>query len=105
MPRSTLVELDLARQVRDLARQFGWLHVHFRPAKTERGWRTPFSGDAGFPDMVLARRGRVVFVELKRDGRKPEPEQVRWLDHLGAGAAEAYVWTPSDFDRIVEVLR
>ncbi len=109
-----LTELDLARQIRDLARVTGWLHVHFRPAKTKQGWRTAFSGDPGFPDMVLARRGRVIFAELKMDGKKARPEQDRWLLELDPGnirgnrelrGVEAYVWTPADFDSIVETLR
>ena len=102
---ASLTELDLARQIRDLARQFGWLHVHFRPAKTAHGWRTPVSGDYGFPDVVLARDGRVIFAELKRDGQKARPEQLAWLEQLGGGACEAYLWTPSDFEQIVELLR
>lgn len=111
MARSKLTELDLARQIRDAARALGWRHIHFRPAMTSKGYRTPFSGDAGFPDMVLARRGRVIFAELKRDGEHPRSEQLAWLeaidpaDELERVGPEAYVWHPSDFERIVELLR
>lgn len=48
------------------ARINGWTCAHFRPARTEHGWRTAVQADgAGFPDWVLVRE-RVIFVELKR---------------------------------------
>ncbi len=38
-------------------RLYHWRIAHFRPAKTEKGWRTPMTGDVGFPDLVIARWG------------------------------------------------
>jgi hypothetical protein len=43
-------EADLLAQVTELAELYGWQWVHFRPARTVHGWRTPVSGplrDAG----------------------------------------------------------
>ena len=60
-----LTELDLARRVRELARQFGWLPVHFRPAQTVHGWCTPSSGDAGFPDGDSEYRSERVRCQLE----------------------------------------
>jgi hypothetical protein len=95
-------------QVTGMAEILGWSWAHFRPARTAHGWRTPVSGPigAGFPDLVLvrARDRRIVFAELKRETGKPDPAQAHALDLLGE-CAEAYVWRPSDFDRIAEVLR
>jgi hypothetical protein len=45
---------------------YGWRAAHFRPARTAKGWRTPVAADgAGFPDLVLVRRTRIVAAELK----------------------------------------
>jgi hypothetical protein len=102
----TVTEAEFMAQVIELAGVFGWESAHFRPALTSRGWRTPVQGSMGkgFPDLILARRDRILFAELKRDGAKVTPEQDRVLDLLGA-AAKVYVWRPADFDSIAEVLR
>ncbi len=83
---------------------------------------------AGFPDLVLLRGVRLIFAELKADGKYPTPAQREWLDELrGVGEAvdgavgraqvvvvddpdtpepsvEAYVWRPKDWDEIERVL-
>lgn len=66
-----MTEAELQRLVTDLATALGWKWVHFRPGRTERGWRTPVEGPlgAGWPDLVLVRTGasirELLFVELK----------------------------------------
>ena len=63
-----MLEDDWQRQVVDLARLRGWRVAHFRPARTERGWRTPVEADgAGFPDLLLVRGAQLLAVELKTD--------------------------------------
>jgi hypothetical protein len=129
-----LQRLIVGRKPPGLAVIYGWLHVHFRPAKTERGWRTPGSGEllAGWPDLTLVhvRKRRLIFAELKRELLDdPSPDQVFVLDVLrsletvgerplleavnGALRAtvvpriEVHVWRPSDLTegRIEAVLR
>ena len=76
-------ERDFQRAVIDLARLCGWRVHHTRPTLTRAGeWRTPIQGDAGFPDLVLCRAGRVIFAELERVGARPIPQQQGWLDAL-----------------------
>jgi len=102
----TITEAEFQQQVTDLAALLGWSWGHFRPAKTQRGWRVPVSGPLGkgWPDLVLVRDDRLVFVELKRSGKlAPSPDQAAVLTLLG-GAAEAYVWTPDDIDEIALTL-
>jgi len=112
-------ESQLQTAVIDTAHLLGFLVAHFRPAETKKGWRTPVQADGkGFPDLVLVRPPRLLFVELKAKGKKPTPEQEDWLqclrgvsDYMGQSgkrtAVEVYVWDPSDWQRglIEEVLR
>lgn len=89
-----MTEDELLRNVIDLCRLLH-LHVHHcRPARTERGWRTPIQGHAGFPDVVIAGRGGVLFRELKNDTEKPTDAQVAWLMALGVGSG---IWRPADW--------
>jgi hypothetical protein len=101
-------ETQFAAQVYDLATLRGWLFVHFRPARTAHGWRTPVEGTlgAGFPDLILAqpRTGRLLFVELKSDKGRLSPSQGEVHAILRAAGADVRVWRPSDFDAIAEDL-
>ena len=38
--------------------------------------------EPGFPDLVLVRRGRIIFAELKRRGGQLTGAQGRWLNEL-----------------------
>ena len=95
-------EADWTRTVTDIATLYGWIWAHFRPAQTAKGWRTPMSGHTGFPDLVLARDGDVLLVELKQDGKYPRPDQRLWLAHLGPHGC---VWRPADLDTVTARLR
>ena len=97
-----MTEAQFTQRVIDAARLYSWLVTHFRPARTERGWRTPLQGDSGFPDLVLARRGVVLVPELKVGHNKPRPDQVSWGVALGGCYR---LWYPEDWPAIVEELR
>jgi len=105
-PHIELSENDFMRQVTDLAAILGWQWVHFRPGQTTHGWRTPVQGPlgAGWPDLVLVRRDRILFVELKVKGRKVRPEQEVVLGIL-RGVGEVHAWWPQDFPEIETALR
>lgn len=98
-------EASFQKAVIDLARLNGWIVAHFRPAQNSRGeWRTPVAADGkGFPDLVLVRE-RVLFRELKTDRGRLSQEQWSWIAQLGDAGADAGVWMPRDWDRIVEEL-
>jgi hypothetical protein len=102
---------ELQVLVVELATIYGWSWVHFRPARTERGWRTPVEGPLGkgWPDLVLIRErdGRIVFAELKREqGDDLSADQYFVLEYLRAAGQEVHVWRPSDFTegRVGDVL-
>ena len=121
MTRLRESEADFQQAVIDAARYCGWLCSHFRPARTEKGWRTPVAADGmGFPDLVLV-RDRVLFVELKTDTGKLSAEQAIWRSMIEAALSswlyscaqgdvfevlpfEHFVWRPRDWTQIREVL-
>ena len=117
-----MTELEFQKQVTDLAEILGWSWVHFRPAQTSKGWRTPVSGPlgAGWPDLVLVRvkDKRLVFAELKGEKGRVSADQAAVLAALGSLAhpfpgtplsvfttVSAFLWRPADFDEIVKVLQ
>ena len=88
-------EDDLLTCCIDLARLLGWRVHHCRPAMSRSGkWATHIQGDPGFPDLVLAKEGRVLFVELKSQRGKTTDDQESWLFDLDE---QAGVWRPSDW--------
>jgi hypothetical protein len=92
-------EAALKRLVIDAAHEAGWLvHHHTNSWKS----RNSQSGDLGYPDLTMARRGRVIFAELKRETEQPEEAQVRWADAIMDGGfivpyIQFRVWRPSDW--------
>jgi len=98
MDKRTLAAIDeayLEQQVLGTAKEQGWLAHHIRDS------RRVLMGDAGFPDWVFARAGRIVIAELKRQDGQLDSRQKLWLHELGHGGepqAEVHVWRPSDWD-------
>lgn len=89
-----MTEAELQAAIIDAAHLFGWLAHHVKPARTPDGkYLTRIAGDAGFPDLVLARGGVVLFVELKSHTGRVRPEQQAWLDTLPG----SMVWRPQDW--------
>lgn len=81
--------------VLEVAQLHHWLVVHYRPAKTARGWRTPLEGDKGAPDMILAKVGRLpILAELKSDTGTVYPEQKRWAEAIHPDCYR--LWRPRD---------
>ena len=101
----------LARmQGRPAETEAGWLEVVVEWAR-RRGWLVYHTHDsrhsaAGYPDLTLARRGRLIFAELKTDrARKVRADQAVWLEALADTPAEVYIWRPADWDEVRELLR
>ena len=114
----SLSERDFQAQVIDYAHLRGWLVAAFRPCESAKGWRTPMQGDVGYPDLTMARGGRVVFAELKAAMGRMSVAQRGWLSVLdlkwesyhasslaNTGMVAVYVWHPSDWDTIMEILK
>lgn len=91
---SFLSEKAWQRQVVEMAHHLGWRTYHTFDSRRS---------SAGFPDLVLVRE-RVIYAELKAEGGRLTISQREWLTALETAGAEAYVWFPSMFDQIVQVL-
>lgn len=89
-------EDDLLTAVLDLCKVLHLMVHHCRPARTERGWRTPIAGDAGFCDVVIVGGNGVLFRELKGEKGRLSAAQTLWLSRLAFAKADAGVWRPSD---------
>lgn len=80
-------EAEFLTAVRALARDLGWATYHPLQSKgSEPGW----------PDLVLARGGRVLFRELKTMQGRTTPAQDDWLDRLATAGLDVGVWRPDD---------
>ena len=102
----TVSEAAFQDAVIDLAHVLGWKVAHFRPAKTNQGWRTPVAADGkGFPDLVMVRGERLIFAELKSEKGKMSPEQDAWMEALRFTGALIAVWQPRHWDHIVQELK
>ena len=128
-PPPPLSERDFQEQIIQLAKLHGWMVHAERPARTKDGWRTAIQGDPGFPDLVLAREGVVIYAELKSEKGRLSPAQIEWsvalheVDQRARDQAFAvqesrglphpsievvvrsFIWRPSDWDEIEKVLR
>ena len=83
-------EAYLEQQVLGTAMENGWMSHHIRDS------RRVLMGDAGFPDWVFAKSGRVIFAELKREEGKLSGAQEDWAAELSP-SGDYYVWRPSDW--------
>jgi hypothetical protein len=105
----------------------GWV-VDYAIRVARPPWRWYHTRDSrrsvpGFPDLVLVRPPRLLFVELKTERGKLTADQVAWLEDLEMVSAtfvgrawdppadplpppvEVYVWRPSDRPEIERILR
>lgn len=98
-PRSQLATSEAKWQdtILRAARLQGWLAYHTYDSRRS----TP-----GFPDLVLVRPPRIVVAELKTEHGRLSKEQEKWLATFAkCPGTEVYVWRPSSWKQVEEVLR
>lgn len=89
-------ERGFQQQVVACAHLFGWRVYHTYDSRR--------SG-AGFPDLVLVRRPRVIFAELKAERGRLTEDQRAWLTALYGCSVERYLWRPSDWRHVERILK
>lgn len=105
--RIEISEKNFESLVKQAAKLNGWLYYHTYRSK---------HSEPGFPDCVMVRPPRLIFAELKSEKGRLTPDQVDWLETIRqltgleslAGDrpfVEVYLWRPSDWEEIEEVLK
>jgi hypothetical protein len=97
-------EREFQREVIKIAKSLGWYVYHALPGQGRNKHLTLFIGKRGFPDLVLCRPPRLLFVELKSGTGKLSTDQQEWLEALRACGVEVYVWRPWDLERVTAIL-
>ena len=97
-------EAALQTYCNNVLRRLGWLFYH-----KEKGRRVSKSHSAGFPDLVIFRRGRAFFIELKTPEGVLSPAQKFWReDSERNGFLYMVVRTEAEFlialDEIIRIL-
>lgn len=104
----SISESSWQRVVQGVAEVAGWRFYHApdnRPVTARAsGRRYVQAVRAGFPDLVLVKRDRLIFAELKAETGQPTPDQLMWLTALAATGAEVALWRPSDEPAVERVL-
>lgn len=91
---SLVTEKQFQKHVTDYADAHGWKWHHpFYSQKSSEGW----------VDLVLV-RDRIIFAELKTEYGKPTKAQLAWMRALERAGAAVFLWRPSQWDMIREVL-
>lgn len=109
LPRQT--EAQFQSQVLQLAKTLGWVWWHDAATNAPRrctacgAVRRGPRNTAGLPDLILVRGNRLIWAELKAQDGQTTPEQRAWIEALRAAGQTCFVWRPSDWDTITEVLR
>lgn len=92
----------------------GWSEAEFQSEVIEKllkpnKWRWYHTHNsrrsvAGYPDLTCVRE-RVVFIELKTEEGVESADQLNWIDDLKRAGAEVYVFRPSQWWEIAEILK
>lgn len=91
-----VTEADLQATIVEIAVRFGWsTHHQFDSRRSNTGW----------PDLVLLRPPRALFVELKTEIGKVSAGQAHVLERLQACGFEVAIWRPSMLDDVIATLR
>ena len=95
--KATMLEAEFHEQVATLMRLNGW-SVYSVPDSRRVSL-------AGYPDLTMWKGSRLIFAELKTEKGRVSPAQEDVLSDLRhIPCAEIYIWRPSNFDRILEIL-
>jgi len=91
-----MTEAQFQQKVTDLC---DWLGLKWHHETDSR------KSKKGFPDLVIAGPGGVLFAELKSQKGRVSAAQRGWLSTLGDAGANCYLWRPSDWPDVEARLR
>jgi len=73
----------------DLAERFRWVVYHTLDSR---------GSHPGWPDLVLVRGPRALFIELKTERGAIRPEQAAWGERLLKAGLDWRIWRPAHWD-------
>jgi hypothetical protein len=92
-----VTEAELQQLLTDAAELNGWLVFHDNDSRRNV---------AGFPDLVLVKPPRVLFLELKSEIGRVRPEQHVWMDALmRSDTIGSAIVRPEHADQIIKYLQ
>lgn len=92
-------EDELLQAITEAATYLGWRWHHIR-----RSDKAIQQGHAGYPDLTLAKDGRVLFLELKSMVGVVQSDQEAWLEALEAPGVTVLVVRPDRLDAVLGLL-
>jgi hypothetical protein len=98
--KDTELEKDFQERVCHLARLYHW-RIYSIPDSRRVSL-------AGYPDLTMwnVEQNRLIFAELKREkGKVSESQKVVLSELVQIPHCEVYVWRPSDWDSIIEIMK
>ncbi len=90
---NALSEAELQSTVIEIMGWQKWLCYHTHDSRRSQ---------AGFPDLVAVKGGRLLFVEFKTEKGKLTEVQMEWLDRLTIAHREVFLVRPSTMDAFLE---
>lgn len=87
----SMTEDELSQAIIEAATYRGWRVHHIR-----RSDKAVQQGHSGFPDLVLARNGKVLFFELKSEKGNLSADQIAWLNAIDGGIQKVSFWIHGD---------
>lgn len=90
-------EKEFQTRIVEAAKLYGWMVYHTFDSRRS---------DPGFPDLVLVQNRVCLFIELKSEKGRVQPEQQEWRDALDqVRKVEANICWPKDEDNIIKGLK
>ena len=108
MPRSTESEADFQSWVTDMLLTYGWRQIFedLPLRKCACGRCNPPPRKRGHPDLEIVRGERLMFMELKSEKGKVQPEQREVIAALrDVKDVHAGIYRPIDRDHLQDLLR
>lgn len=98
-----MTESEWQKQVLKSAHTLGWQSMHIGRTGKNQAVGAKGTMGTGWPDLVLVKGGRILFVELKGEKGQLTPEQKLVLAIL-TQVGQVFVWRPSDFGQLLDTL-
>lgn len=100
LARERMTEDELLQAITEAATYLGWRWHHIR-----RSDQALQMGHSGFPDLVMVKGDRLLFLELKTEAGTLTVDQYAWVAALRSSSVRAAVIRPSDLDALLEDLQ